>query len=212
MRLFHWALAALVIFSYATGKIAGEWLVWHMRSGYTILALLVFRIAWGFLGSPNARFASFLRPPLAAVRYLRDTLSRRVVHFAGHNPAGGWMVVFMLAVLAVQAVSGLFVDDEIATRGPLTVKVSGAVVARMTWIHTWNEWLMLGAAALHVLAIAFYYFVLRVDRVGPMIHGRVPQGHPAPQRHASSALAAVIFAIACAVVYWLVMVYPRANP
>ena len=37
VRLFHWALAALVVFSYATGKIGGSWLEWHMRSGYAIL-------------------------------------------------------------------------------------------------------------------------------------------------------------------------------
>ena len=210
VRLCHWALAALAVFSYVTGKIAGDWLEWHMRSGYAILALLVFRLAWGFVGSPNARFAGFLRAPAQAVRYLQDALSRRAPRFPGHNPAGGWMVVFILAVFLAQALSGLFVDDEIATQGPLAGKVSNAVVARMSWVHHWNEWLVVGAVVLHVAAIAYYHWVLRMDLVGPMVHGRIPEGATVPPPHASNVLAAVVFAAACAMVYWLVMVYPRA--
>lgn len=212
VRLFHWALAVLVVFSYATGKVGGEWLPWHMRSGYAILALLLFRIGWGLVGSPSARFATFLRTPVEAARYLRDTALGRARRFPGHNPAGAWMVVFLLAVLLGQAISGLFVDDEIATRGPLAVKASGAVVARMTWIHSWNEWLIVAGVALHVAAIAFYQAYLRVDLVGPMLHGRVAPDAPVPPPPASNALGAVLFAIACAVVYWLVMVYPRTAP
>ena len=211
MRLFHWTLAVLVVFSYATGKVAGEWLVWHMRSGYAILALLLFRLAWGVAGSPNARFASFVASPLRAASYLRGALAGRVDYVAGHNPAGGWMVVFMLAVLVVQAASGLFVDDEIATQGPLAVKVSNAVVARMSWVHHWNEWVLVGSVAVHVAAIGYYFWMLRLNLVGPMLHGRVPPEYPQPPAHASNVRAAVVFALACAVVYWLVIVYPRAS-
>src|SRR5436190_627753 len=91
VRFFHWSLVVLVLFSYITGKIGGTWLEWHMRSGYAILALLLFRIAWGFVGSDTARFTRFVRSPASAIGYLRD-LARGVVRpAAGHNPAGGWM-------------------------------------------------------------------------------------------------------------------------
>ena len=76
-RIFHWALTVLVLFSFATGKLGGSWLDWHMRSGYVILTLLVFRLAWGVLGSETARFASFLRGPGALLRYAREIVSRR---------------------------------------------------------------------------------------------------------------------------------------
>jgi len=59
-RLFHWLLAALVVFSFTTGKLGGDWLTWHFRSGYAIASLLLFRLLWGFAGSRYARFASFL--------------------------------------------------------------------------------------------------------------------------------------------------------
>lgn len=209
VRLFHWLLAVLVVFSYVTGKVAGDWLEWHMRSGYAILALLLFRLAWGLVGSDTARFSRFLRTPAAAWRYLRNAAALRAEPVFGHNPAGGWMVVFMLAVLLLQAVTGLFVDDEIATQGPLAVKVSNATVARMTWIHHYNEWLVVAVVAVHVAAIGFYYWGLRLDLVGPMVHGRalVEAG---PARSRSNVLAAVLLAAAAAGVYWLVVVFPSA--
>lgn len=211
VRLFHWALAGLVVFSFVTGKVAGSWIEWHMKSGYAILALLLFRLAWGVAGSQTARFAAFVRGPRAALDYLRATIARRPPQVLGHNPLGGWMVIFMLAILLVQAVTGLFVDDEIANQGPLAVKVSNALVARLTTLHRYNEWVILGAVLLHLAAIATYHWGLRVNLVGPMVHGRmaVPAPVEAP-RSASPVLAAVLFALACAAVYWLVAIYPRA--
>lgn len=211
VRLFHWALAVLVVFSFITGKVGGAWLEWHMRSGYSILTLLLFRLAWGVAGSQTARFTAFVRGPRAGLEYLRATLARRHPAVPGHNPLGGWMVLFMLALLLVQAATGLFVDDEIATQGPLAAKVSSAVVARLTTVHRYNEWVILGAVVLHLVAIATYYWGLGVDLVGPMVHGKmeVPAA-AAPPRIAPAWLAAVLFAIACAAVYWLVAIYPRA--
>ena len=211
VRLFHWTLAIMVVFSFVTGKVAGSWLEWHMRSGYAILALLLFRLAWGVVGSQTARFAAFVRGPRAGVEYLRVILAGRPPQLPGHNPLGGWMVILMLAILLVQAATGLFVDDEISTQGPLAVKVSNAVVARMTTVHRYNEWVILGAIVLHVIAIATYYWGLRVNLVGPMVHGKMTLPAPvAPLRMAPSWLAVALFAIACAAVYWLVAIYPRA--
>ena len=209
LRAFHWALVALVVFSYVTAKVGGAWLEWHMRSGYAILALLLFRIAWGFTGGSTARFAHFIRGPGAALRYVRDwRAGRRTV--LGHNPMGGWMVALMLLALLAQAISGLFVDDEIATQGPLYAKASSAVVGRMTWLHSANEWVLVGLVAAHVAAVLTYQWGLRMNLIGPMWHGRatLPTGLVAP-RAGSSALAAVLMVAASTFVYWLVAIYPR---
>lgn len=211
VRLFHWALAVLVVFSFVTGKVAGTWIEWHMKSGYAILALLLFRLAWGVVGSHTARFTAFVRGPRAGLDYLRAMLARRHPQVLGHNPLGGWMVIFMLALLLVQASTGLFVDDEIATQGPLAAKVSNALVARLTTLHRYNEWVILGAVLLHLAAIATYQWGLRVNLVGPMVHGAMAVPTPvAAPRAASPVLAAVLFALACAAVYWLVVIYPKA--
>jgi cytochrome b len=212
-RIFHWALAALVIFSFTTGKVGGGWMEWHLRSGYAILALLLFRLAWGVAGSHTARFAHFVRGPRTALAYARETIGGRHPYTEGHNPMGGWMVLFMLLALVVQATTGLFADDEIATQGPLAVKVSNALVARLTTIHKYNEWVIVAAVALHVIAIATYQLGLKVDLVRPMVFGwkQVPAGlRAAEPRRASSLLAVVIAGVAAALVYWLVVIYPRA--
>lgn len=212
-RIFHWALAVLVVFSFASGKIGGTWLEWHMRSGYAILALLLFRLAWGCVGSDTARFTRFMRGPRAALGYARETWASRPPAVVGHNPLGGWMVVLMIALLLAQAATGLFVDDEISTRGPLTGKVSNALVARMTAIHAYNQWALLAAVVLHVLAIAYYRLAFKTDLLGPMVSGWMapPAGVMPPQPVQRSSLAALaLLAAAAAFVYWLVVLFPKS--
>jgi cytochrome b len=166
-RLFHWSLVLLVVFSVMTAKIGGNWMDWHLRSGYAVLTLILFRLLWGFAGSRYALFAQFVRGPRAVLAYLRSAGAA----YAGHNPLGAWSVLTMLASLLVQAVTGLFANDEIATEGPLSKLVSGATVSWMTRIHSFNEKVIYALVALHVAAIAYYFFAKRENLVGPMLTG-----------------------------------------
>jgi cytochrome b len=200
-RAFHWILAALVTCSFVTGKLGGSWLDWHFRSGYAILALLLFRIAWGFAGSRNARFASFMRGPRAALAYARAVAAGKRTLDPGHNPLGGWMVMAMLSLISLQAVTGLFSNDESAHEGPLAAKVSDAMVDRLSTIHYWNEWIILGAIALHLIAVSTYQLYLRMNIVGPMVRGE--------SQMRENIRALVLICIAAAAVYWLVVIYPR---
>ena len=200
-RVFHWLLAVLVVASFTTGKIGGPWLDWHMRSGYAILALLLFRLGWGLIGSRNARFVEFVRGPRAAATHLREVLAGRVPVAAGHNPLGGWMVIAMLALLLLQAATGLFTNDESSHEGPLAKMVSNAVVDRMSIIHGINKWLVVAAASLHVVAILAYQWVLKVNLMRPMISG--PRS--VPMR------AVILLVSSAAAVYALVVVYPGAR-
>ena len=212
LRLFHWTLAVLVTFSFVTGKVGGDWMAWHMRSGYAILTLLAFRIGWGFFGGETARFSRFLRGPATAARYVRDLVARRYPGGIGHNPLGGWAVLAMLAIVLTQAISGLFVDDEISNQGPLAVKAPGAIVTRMSAIHDFNQWLVLAIALLHVAAIATYWKLLRRNLVSPMVTGEaeVPAGTAPPSM--GSRIAALAWLLLCAAgVYLLVVVYPAAR-
>ena len=211
-RIFHWALAVLVVFSFTTGTIGGGWMEWHLKSGYAILALLIFRLAWGAVGSQTARFASFLRGPSAAWKYARELFATGHLAVIGHNPLGGWMVVMLIAVLLLQAATGLFADDEIATQGPLAVMVSNALVSRMSAIHAYNSWVIVGAVAVHVLAIALYRWRFKVDLTSPMLHGwkSVPPDMRRPDlSQTSPALALIALACAAAFVYWLVAIFPK---
>lgn len=210
VRLFHWALAALVLFSWSTGQAGGAWMEWHLRSGYAIAALLLFRVAWGLMGSETARFSRFLRGPAAALDYLRQAAAGRPPPEAGHNPAGAWMVVAVLGVLAVQVFSGLYADDEVAHRGPLSATAGESFVGWMNRVHGWNEWVIVALVAIHVAAIAWYRLRLRVDLVGPMVHGRTDNPAARGLAFAPAWIAALILAMAGGFVYWLVIVYPAA--
>ena len=64
-RLFHWLLVILIVLLYATGEYGLLDMNWHFWFGYASLALLIFRLLWGFVGSSTARFANFLRGPRA---------------------------------------------------------------------------------------------------------------------------------------------------
>jgi cytochrome b len=200
-RAFHWLLAVLVVFSFTTGKIGGPWLEWHMKSGYAILALILFRVGWGVVGPPGVRFAVFLRGPRAAIAYLRALRRARPPVEPAHNPAGGWVVVAMLAVLLLQAASGLFTNDESSHEGPLAALVSNATVDRMSTIHGANQWVVACLVGLHVAAIAAYHLLLGMNLTRPMVMG----AGSVPLR------ALLLAAVAAGAVYALVVLLPRVR-
>jgi cytochrome b len=169
-RLFHWLAAALVAAEYVTWRI--NWMDWHAWVGYGLLALLFFRVLWGFFGSETARFKSFLAAPRTAVRYLMDSLRREPDRQAGHNPAGGWMVLVLLALLFAETLTGLYVNNDVADEGPLTELTPAPVADAITNLHAilWNA--LLAAVALHLLAILVYAVAKGHNLLLPMITGR----------------------------------------
>ena len=171
-RLFHWALALTIVGSVVSAKIGGNAMVWHMRLGFVVLGLLVFRAVWGLIGGRWSRFASFIYSPLTILRYLRGRARPGELLDVGHNPLGSLSVFALLAFLAVQVSTGLVADDEIATVGPLNRFVSSATALLATgWHKTWGQWILLTLVATHIGAIAFYVVVKKHTLVRPMIGG-----------------------------------------
>ncbi len=205
-RLFHWLLAALVIFSFTTGKLGGDWLTWHFRSGYVIASLLLFRLLWGFAGSRYARFSSFLPSPSRVWRMLRSTGSEVLPASAGHSAIGTLSVYALLIALAVQISTGVFTNDGSFTEGPWVKFVSSAISDRMSTVHYYNHWLVVGLTALHVAAIGFYLLARRDDLITPMITGDKLglAAHAAEDGAAIQLRAAVLAMVAAGVVFFLV--------
>ena len=169
-RLFHWLVVVLVAAAYATSRL--NWMDWHVRIGEALLALVLFRLLWGFFGSETARFHSFLKAPAAAWQHLRHVFQRDADLQVGHNPAGGWMVLLLLALLLGETLSGLYVNNDVADDGPLTQWVPAAIANAITALHTilWDA--LLAAVALHVLAIAVYAVAKGDNLLRPMLTGR----------------------------------------
>lgn len=171
VRLFHWMLVALVAFSWWSGK--QHVMYWHRLSGYSILALLIFRLYWGFAGSRTARFAHFVRGPRSVLAYGRALVGGRHVAAAGHNPMGGWSVVLMLTTLTAMVATGLFsVDVDGIESGPLADYVDFDQGRLAASVHHWLFSAILLLVLIHVLAIIFYLVRFRQNLIGSMIHGR----------------------------------------
>jgi cytochrome b len=203
VRLFHWTLVVLIFFAWGTQEF--NHMEWHVRIGYTILTLLLFRVAWGFLGSDTARFVRFLRSPVAALRHLAHLRRREPDREIGHNAAGGWMVLIMLALLGVQGSTGLFANDDANTEGPLMHLVDKDQSDFLSHIHSLNFKLIEAAIVLHVLAIILYAVWKRQNLVRPMVTGTklMPDDTAAP-RLVGSVWALVILILAAGIVAWMV--------
>ena len=202
-RAFHWLLAAAVIGMVVTAKVGGNWMVWHLRLGHVVLALLLFRVLWGFVGGHWSRFSNFVYSPRALWRYLRGQSPAE--HQMGHSPLGALSVFALLAALSLQVVTGLMSDDDIAFFGPLVRFVDGGTVSQATDFHkAVGQWLVLGLVALHVVAILVYQFGKRQDLIGPMLHGDKTAQLPSPATRDGAAqrwLGAVLALLASTVAY-----------
>jgi len=208
VRLFHWLLVLLVAFMIFSGTVKGDWMVWHMRAGYTILALVLFRLLWGFAGSSSARFSGFLAGPSAAFGFIKKLLTRAPAPYASHNPLGGWMVLALLLGLLFQVGTGLFANDDILIEGPLFSLVSKATSDQLTSWHYWNVNLLLLLVAVHVIAVGYHAVVMKENLIGAMFTGvkRMPADVAGSMaaRLASPWLALVLFAVAALAVYLVV--------
>jgi cytochrome b len=168
-------LALLIPFSWWAAET--HHLNWHRWSGYTVIAVLVFRIYWGLFGAETARFAHFVRGPGAILAYLRGRAAPRL----GHSPLGALSVIALLACLVVQVSLGLFsVDIDGFESGPLSDRVSFDQGRLAAGLHHINFNILLGLVALHLIAIAVYA-VRRRNLVGPMITGRQSWDGVAPK-------------------------------
>jgi cytochrome b len=205
-RVFHWSLAASVVVSVVTAKLGGAAMVWHFRSGYLILGLLLFRLVWGFVGGHWSRFSSFVRGPTVVWAYLRGQLGADGSLAVGHNPLGALSVLAVLAVLLAQVATGLLVDDEISNIGPLNRFVSSATAATAkSWHASWGQWVVIGLVVLHVLAIVVYTW-RRHALIAAMVGGDKELSAPLADRVPSSKdtagtrWLALVLALVCATV------------
>jgi len=180
-RLFHWLAAALVAAAYLTWRL--NWMDWHGWVGEAVLALVLWRLLWGFLGSDTARFAYFLASPRAALHHLAQIRQREPDRDPGHNPAGGWMVLLLLALLLGETLTGIYVANDVADQGPLTELTPAPLANLISALHRLLWQALLAAVILHLLATYAYFALKRHNLLLPMVTGRkrLPDSVPAPR-------------------------------
>ena len=175
VRIFHWAFAITILSSWFTAEQGSEYIELHMQLGYVALGLILFRILWGIVGPKHARFSNFIPSPRSLLAYLKDIKKDKTT--PGHNPLGALMVVLMIVLISAQAISGLFINDDVFSSGPYYGSVGKDIEKIMSFIHHNAFNFMIGAIFLHLLAIFFYWRVKKQNLVVPMITGKKTDKH-----------------------------------
>ena len=116
VRAFHWIAALSFFVAYFSED---ELLTVHVWAGYTLGVLVVLRIIWGFVGPKHARFSDFVCAPWTAWTYLIGLFTGRAKRYLGHSPAGGVMVLLLLAGSLATVWSGLELHAIENNAGPL---------------------------------------------------------------------------------------------
>jgi cytochrome b len=205
-RLFHWLLALSVVGLVISGNVGGRWMEWHMRLGYFVISLLLFRLAWGVVGGYWSRFSKFAYRPSSVWAYLRGRSP--LIHRVGHSPLGALSVFALLLVLGLQVSTGLLTDDEIFYAGPLTRIASHDTIAWASQYHKgWGKLMLITLVVLHLLALLIYKVVFRQPLVKAMVTGdkALPEAVPSSADHVRAwLLAAVLYALAATATYMII--------
>ena len=172
VRIFHWTLVAGFFLAFITED---DFLMVHVLAGYLILALLVIRILWGFVGTRYARFSDFVYRPAAVMQFIKDTLSLKGKRYIGHNPAGGAMIIMLLVSLILSGLTGLLVYGAAEHAGPLAgwFGVRGGFWAEL-WeeVHEFFANFTLLLVIVHVFGVLLESVLHKENLVTAMISGR----------------------------------------
>jgi cytochrome b len=188
VRVFHWLMVACFAGAWLTAE-SERWRLVHVTLGYTMAGLVGFRLLWGVVGTRYARFANFVRGPAAVTRYLGALLRRRPEHHTGHNPAGAWAIVALLALTLTITLSGWALFNDLGGRW-----IEGA--------HEITANLMLAAVGAHIAGVVLSSWLHRENLIGAMITGRKP-GRPEEGVRSAWRVVAVLMLAAVLIYWWL---------
>ena len=169
VRFFHWTLVIAFATAYLTED---DLLTVHVWAGYTVGALVLARVAWGFVGPLHATFSDFVYAPRTVVGYVRDLIGLRSKRYLGHSPGGGAMVLVLLVFLAATVMTGLVVYGGDQQAGPLARWFSRETGEAVEEVHELLANLTLALVFLHVTAVIFASFAHHENLVRSMITGR----------------------------------------
>ena len=187
VRLFHW----LTVLSFAGAWLTAEserWRLLHVTLGYTMAGLVVFRLLWGLVGTRHARFATFVRGPAAAGRYLRSLFGGTPEHHTGHNPAGALAIVALLALALGVSFTGW-------------AHFNGVFGGWTEDVHEALANAMLALVVLHVAAVVLASRLHRENLVAAMVSGR-KQGLPQDAIRRAWRGVALLMAVAVLGFWW----------
>lgn len=173
VRIFHWAL--VIAFAVAYLSEGDDLMTVHVWAGYAIAALVIFRLLWGVLGTEHARFRDFVVAPSAAFSYLKGVFRGTARRYLGHNPAGGWMILLLLAMLTLISLTGIALYGVGDHAGPLAGFMAGYGENTEDFLEELHEVLVnatLILVGIHLLGVVWESVLHRESLVKAMLTGR----------------------------------------
>lgn len=169
VRIFHWSLVVSFFLAYFTED---DWIDLHVVAGYTVAGLIGFRIIWGFIGTPYARFTQFVKSPSTVIDYMKRMAKFDVPHYLGHNPAAAAMVIALLLSIIAVSITGMSIIAA-EGQGPLAGTFFATFNAKwMEEIHEFFANFTLLLVILHVAGVFFSGMLEGENLPRAMVTGR----------------------------------------
>lgn len=181
VRVFHWLMVLCFAGAWLTSE-SERWQLVHITLGYTMAGLIAFRLLWGLVGTRYARFAQFVRGPVAVLGYLQSLRHGRARHHVGHNPAGALAIVLILLAGSALTASGWASYNEVGGH----------------WLEEFHEVLgngLLLLVGVHVAGVLVSGRLHRENLVRAMLTGRKAGAPSEGIRHSHALLALVLLAL-----------------
>ncbi len=208
IRIFHWLLVIVLVALWYTSDQDVGLIEIHIKLGYVALGLILFRLVWGIVGTKHARFKNF-KPSLSEFKhYIVTTKTGKTPLFAGHNPAGSLMVVLIIVLFLMQAISGLFINDDVFSSGPYYGTIDSTAEIIMKYLHHNAFDLIVGLSVIHIAAIIYYLQFKKVNLIKPMFTGKKPESLVSSKDRIKNSkvwLALLVTMLVVVFVYWLVV-------
>ncbi|CAH0531607.1 hypothetical protein CTH30272_03848 [Allocatenococcus thiocycli] len=109
VKVTHWAVASLFPLNFFLTKAGSDV---HQYIGYSLVGIIVIRLAWGCIAPPPARLTSFLPSIPNAVSHLKEVIETSTDDYQGHNPAGAVMIWSMWGSVLVAGTSGFMMETD----------------------------------------------------------------------------------------------------
>lgn len=207
-RLFHWTFAGAFLTAFLASR--REWFLdYHAVAGAFALGLAAFRVVWGFSGNANARFSGFLKGWSEVKAFLFTLKGPRPAHYAGHNPAVGWVIIVMLCLAALLALTGIIVYSGEEMKGPLAGFFSFEAATAAGAVHELAAWSFVAVVSVHVLAAFLHDIIWKEGLIVSMLTGDKKVEEPvelkAQERPMMKKAAFALFSIVTAGVVLVVM-------
>ncbi len=168
VRSCHALFGLLILGAFLTSDDDGDSLL-HMRLGLVLLAVVLFRVVWGFVGSRHARFTDFVRAPGVVIEALRQMVRGRPAHVVGHNPVGAVMVLALLVTMFLTCATGVLIALGPEWSGPLALGKGAASSLRE--LHEISAWALPVLLALHVAGVIVSSLLEKQNLIAGMITG-----------------------------------------